>query len=263
MVTVSPLVPIPVISTSNPLSFCAGTKYQDFNATTPPPANVEYSWNTVNAIVWATSSNGMYAVINFPDSGFAAVILSANYTGFSCASNGIYSLTVAGTTAQQPEVIYFDSRFVCIPNNEDSYQWGYDDVLTLVPTALIGEVNQDYIDASPDFTSKYYWVMTTQNDCIQKTYYNSLLSIQNVNQNSAGMLIYPNPSDQFINVVINNVSSGNVQIEIVNMTGQQFATIQVKNNTANIDVSGFPAGLYMVNCNQNGIKIATSRFVKD
>ncbi len=262
-ITVSQAPPVPVITTSVPAAVCSGTLYQNFGTATPPSNGIVYSWSAVNATVWATSSNGHNALINFPYPGNVQVILSAKIAGISCESKATFTGNVGASVSQIPGVFYFQYHFVCLPNNLDSYQWGYDDAVTLYPTVLTGEINQDYLNTNPDFTHKYYWVNTGNSGCNQKTYFNRPTAIQEINTEAVTINLYPNPANEAINVSINTAIGGNIQIDIVNITGQKISSVQAADNKARIDVAGFPAGLYLVSCYRDGVKVATSRFVKN
>ncbi len=237
--------------------------YQNFGAATLPPANTLYNWTAVGATVWAQGAGHQYALVSFPTTGTAVVTLTASIAGSACASRSTVTVTVGSGIAQVPEVSYFNSHFVCTPSNEDSYQWGYDDANTLDSTILIGEINQDYLNTSPDFYNKDYWVMTTLGDCLQKTYYHTPTAIQNVNREVVSISVYPNPANTIVNVAISATSQSNIQVEVSNIMGQKVDAIWATDNKATIDVAALPTGTYLIVCYRNGIKIATSRFVKN
>ena len=255
---------LPIIATQFPSSICSGTLFQNFAAATPPPIGITYNWSAENATVWATSPNGQYALISFPNSGTAVVNLASNFYGHNCATIASKTVDVTTTVAPLASVLYFQYHFVCLPSDEDSYQWGYDDVATLDSTVLVGEINQDYLNATPDFANKYYWVMTSKSGCNQKTYFTVPLTVQDLNKSTdASINVYPNPATELINIAINTVIEGSFEVEVVNMTGQQMSQAITQTHKATIDVAKLPAGIYMVNCYNNGIKIANSRFVKN
>ena len=260
-VQVNPVPAVPVITTKSPNSVCANTLFQNFGATTPA-TGIVYHWSVVNAIIWATSPNGQNALISFPNPGIAQVALSSNIISFPCKSMSSFSVNIKSSIAQIADVRYFEDHFVCTPSDKDAYQWGYDDVATLDSTMLPGEINQDYLNVNPDFAHKYYWVNTSNGDCMQKTYCNAPLVLQNINS-ATTMDIFPNPSSDLIKVVVNTNIVEDIQIEIVNMAGQQLVATATINNKAVIDVSNLAVGMYVVNCYNNGFKVAYSRFIKN
>ena len=253
----------PVISTQSPATVCSGTNYQNFGAATLPPAGTNYSWSAANAAVWAQGAAHQYALVNFDEPGTAVVILTATIPGVSCSSQSTFTVTVGNSVSPTPEVVFFNNHFVCTPANEDSYQWGYDNIVTLDSTILVGEINQDYLNESPDFAHKFYWVMTSLNGCSQKTYYITPTAITNINNDVADISVYPNPANNHINLEISSAVNGPVQVEVVNMLGQKITMVQMSDNKASIDVAEYPDGAYFVTCYRNGIKIGSARFIKN
>jgi len=262
-IAVNALPLLPVITTQAPSTACLGTMYQNYGTATPASAGTTYSWTAVNATVWAQGAGRQYALVNFTETGTASVILNVTATGTGCISQSAMTVIVGTSIAQTPEVVYFSSHFVCTPANEGSYQWGYDDVTTLDSAMFIGEINQDYINTSPDFYNKDYWAMTTLGGCLQKTYYHVPTAIQNVTNNLSGISVYPNPANTFINVETDATIPGSIRTDVFNVMGQKISTVAAVNNIANIDVSAFPAGTYLIACYRDGIKIADSRFIKN
>ena len=263
IISILPTPAKPVISTVSPSSVCTGTLYQNYGANNPPPNGVSFIWSAVNAIVWATGGNGQNALISFPDPGIATVVLTASTAGTICTSSDSVNVFVNNTVAIIPQVFYFQYHFVCMPANLFSYQWGYDDVATLRSTTLVGENNQDYLNADPDFTGKYYWVNTGENGCIQKTYYNTPVAIQNIGKTEvADITVFPNPAHELVTVRINNWVTAAATIELLNLEGQKLGAVQTANNQATISLENYPSGFYLINCYQNGTKIGTAKFIK-
>ncbi len=262
VVSVNPTPGNPVISISAPSAVCKGTMYQNFG-TTAPAAGIQYHWSAINATVWATGSNGQNSIVSFPNTGTAYVVLSTNLLSFPCMSSTSYTVNVSTSVSSVPVVTYFQYHFVCTPNNEGSYQWGYDDLTTLDSTKLNGEINQDYLNVSPDFAHKAYWAMTNMNGCNQKTYYRIPAAIENVNAVEATIDVFPNPATATISVNINTISSDNILVEVRDMTGQKLSTVAAVNNTATVDVAAFAAGMYMVTCYKDGVTIGTTKFIKN
>jgi uncharacterized protein YjdB len=261
-ITVNSLPAMPVIATQSPANVCVGAMYQNFGSATPPPAFTAYTWSAANAIVWAQGAGHQYALISFGNSGIATITLTATTIATGCKTNSnAVTVTVGTSAAETPEVVYFNDHFVCTPANEDAYQWGYDDKFTLDSTILTGEINQDYVNTNPGFATNNYWVMTTHGGCSQKTYYNVPTTVQNVNNNTT-ISVYPNPASTVVNVTASAIQ-GKMQIEVVNMVGQVVSTISTTNNNTGIDVANFTAGLYLVNCYSEGVKIANSKFIKN
>lgn len=262
---VNPTPPLLQITT-HPLSpaFCTNTMYQNFGTSSVPPAGQVYHWTAVNATVWATGAGGQYCLVNFNNPGSAVITLKSNVAGISCITNSSYSATVGATGAvsDKPQVVYFDGQLICLQSDEDSYQWGFDDDVTLDSTILAGEINPNYFITALDM-HRLYWVITMRGDCMQKSYYNAPTGITNVNADQTSVKVYPNPANDYINVEISTTVVGNYEVEVLNILGQKLNKTPVTDHKAMIDVKGLPAGYYLVDCYRNGVKIAAQRFIKN
>jgi hypothetical protein len=86
---------------------------------------------------------------------------------------------------------------------------------------------------------------------------NGLSAVKSVSTNAAGFdknvqtaEIYPNPSNGIFSLSL-NPCNGNIQIVIMDLTGQVLKMIEpvdeTNNNTFKIDVTGLPKGMYFVN----------------
>ena len=262
-VNVQPSAPVPTIAINSPAGLCSHTMYQNFGAATLPPDTVQYKWTATNATVWAEGTSQQNALVNFTTSGNAVVTLTANITGFACTTKDTFAVNVGTGVSDEPTVIYFAGEFACIPSTEDSYQWGYDD-LQLDSTVLTGEITQDYLNASPDLTNKYYWVMTTKGDCSQKTYYKAPTGVQTIGTTEAfAVNLYPNPTSETVTVAYKGPNDGAVIAEIYTMLGQRVMSMPMTDNKAVMNVSQLAAGNYLVSCYRNGKKIAAARMVKE
>jgi len=262
MVTVNPEPTMSGITTTATGTLCSGTNNQLFGAATAPSAGTTYKWSATNAVIAAVGNNGQYSIINFPNSGIATITLTATIAGSGCISHESVNVSVSSSVAPSAKVVYFNQQFVYMDNNIDSYQWGYDDAATFASTELKGQVFQSYPITNPDMVNRLYWVRTSKNGCSQKTYYNTLLAVSNVH-NSANVGITPNPASGMVNVTISGAQGNTTEVSLVNMLGQTLKTMSVTGHSINFDVADVPAGCYIVNCTQEGVKIATARFIKN
>ncbi len=260
---VNAAVGTPVITTAPPHSLCSSTMDQNFGAATLPAAGSRYIWTADNAQVWATGSTGQYSLVNFNISDSVATItLTALATTTLCFSQATYTVAVENNVSELPQVVYGNGQFICLQNDEESYQWGYDDLSTLDSTLLPGEVNQTYINPSPDPT-KAYWVMVGHNGCMQKAYKTAPTGVVNVNAGTTDVKIFPNPATETVNVDITTTVAGNMDVELVNILGQRLYMWPVINNKAQINVTSLPGGTYLINCYREGVKIYTAKIIKD
>jgi hypothetical protein len=74
---------------------------------------------------------------------------------------------------------------------------------------------------------------------------------------SAGVSVYPNPANDFINVAYGLTNNSVVTVDVINVVGKRVMTEYVGsqaagNYTSRLDVSNFSAGVYMLNVTING-----------
>ena len=260
-VAVKPPVPGTPITTMPLSTLCEGSANQNFG-TTAPAAGVSYSWSAVNATIMATGSNSQYTLISFNIPGTAVVTLSSTIPGTPCLSASTYNVNVILGDNSAANIIYFDGQFIYQDNTADGYQWGYDDVTTLDSTLIAGAAFQSYPNTNPDLAGKYYWVMTNKYGCWQKTYYNAPLAVQNVQQ-GIGLKIFPNPAGNSVTIDLNATRGNITDVSITDMLGQTIKRMSGSGQIMQFDIADMPAGFYLVNCTQNGVKIASGRFVKN
>ncbi len=263
VVTVNPAPAVANIVTKPSATLCNNSMYQNFGADGPAGSGYSYSWSATNATVNTTGDNGQFAVVSFTNPGSSVVTLTTRNNTTGCTSKTDFPVTVSAGSAIIPEVVYYANQFICKTNQTVSYQWGYDDAKTLDSTVLVGETNQNYTNAYPDFNNKYYWVITNNNGCMQKTYFNRPTAITDVNDIAVDMKVYPNPATDMVNVEISTTVSGKLTMEVYNLMGQKIQSVEAMNNKAQINIGNLPAGAYVVDCYNDGMKVAAARFIKN
>jgi hypothetical protein len=180
-----------------------------------------------------------------------------------CANADTFRVDVSSSVADHIDVIYYNNRFICSPGNEDSYQWGYDDAETMDSVMIPGAVNQDYYNSAPGFGLRYWWVMNGHNGCMQKTYYNTPMSVVQTTTAVAGIEVYPNPAEGSVTVSLSNVTGRHLSLKIINAVGQTVKQIDMPGAATQIDVSDLTSGIYIIYCDEDGQRIGTSRFIKN
>ncbi len=265
IVTVNPSPVAAPISTHPGGTQCSNTMFQNFGTSMPAPAGQYYFWSATNAEVYAQGSGHQYSLIDFKTPGTSVVTLNTHMSGFSCVTNNTFTVSVGSDVSDMPQVVYYNGQFICLQNDFDSYQWGYDDAITLDSTLLAGEVNPNYFNNSPDLTYKYYWVITKKsNGCFQKTYFNIPSGVTPVgSSDQVGIKVYPNPTNEMLNVDINSTLTGSYDLEIMNLLGQKLQSNTVTDHKSMINVSSLPAGIYMLVSYHDGVKVGAVRFVKN
>ncbi|WP_276135112.1 PKD-like domain-containing protein [Polluticoccus soli] len=252
----------PVIAVKAPELVCANTMYQNFGAATAAPAGTFYTWTADNATIWSQGDGHQNALVNFPASGISTVTLTTTLSATGCDTSTTVAVQTGSSKAQQPEVMYYNGRFVCLQNDMDVYIWGYDDKGTLDSTVVPKETNQDYLNLSPDFTNKYYWVMTMKNGCAQKTYYNAPTSVERPVATRTEMRVYPNPATETVNFELSAMHGAEISFSVYDVTGKLLQTVPATAGRAQANVSALAQGMYSVICTVDGAKIAVAKFVK-
>jgi hypothetical protein len=264
IVTVNGTPPTVNIVTATPSGICSQSLYQNFGASVPAPENVRYDWKGFNAAIHSVNSTRQFALVSFLQTGTAYVEITSTVLSTGCITKNSLQFDVYPGIADNPRVVYYNGQFVCLQTDVDSYQWGYDDASTLTSVKLEGQVNEHYNNSNPDWKNKFYWVVITHNGCTSKSYFIVPTGIEDMHESDVATLkLFPNPANDQINVEINSSSGGKMQVEVLNMVGQKLNMVTAVNNKAGIDVTGLPAGCYLVNCYSDGVKVASSRFIKN
>ena len=253
------------ISIHSEVNACTNTLYQNFGADTAPAAFVKYIWSAVNAEIFASSFNKQNCLVSFNNSGSSTVILTAIDTVTGCYSTDSFKSSVGGGVSPNPEVSYYASiEFVCQDNTANSYQWGFDNKITLDSSLIVGEVNEDYFNTVPDFMDNYYWVMTMHNGCLQKSYYNPPLeAVQTVNENTQ-ILLFPNPANDKINIQIKGISkSKSIDVKLYDISGNTISQSIITGGMGSLNLSGLSSGVYLIMFSIDGVIIGSRTFVKN
>ena len=262
VVTVTPQPSVTTITTQCPSTVCSGTLFQNFGAGQPLQYGQTYTWSAVNANIYAVGAGQQYCLVSFPNAGNASVTLTVSVGGANCRVNSSVPVTVSSSEAVSAGVVFHNEQLIYMSNTPSFYQWGYDDVATLDSTKIEGALFQSLPITSLDLAHNYYWVMTTEDGCTQKTYYNKPLAISNVNQ-AAELKVYPNPATNLLNVTLPYSTYSKVEIAITNIYGQVVRTIIANTDNTIFDINNLPSGCYIVNCTRDGEKIANTRFIKN
>jgi len=214
-VNITPTPAKPVISTKPLAPICLGTSFLNFGANAAPASGVNYTWSAENALVYAQGNTRQFSLVSFPTSGKAKVILTASANGCSSKEEVEYDVTSELTHAAT--VRYFNKNFVCEANMVNKYQWGYDMQPSLEGAEVNGEINQNYYNATPDFTNKNYWVISSTANCYQKTYYNKPLDVRENGLFQNGLMVYPNPVNNQLNIK-HSGAKGSMQVQIIDIS---------------------------------------------
>ena len=254
---------IPEISIMPPTTLCDNTMYQNFGTLSPAANGASYTWTADNAIVWASGANNENCIVNFTEPGTAVITLTSSYPASGCTSSASFTATVGSDVSDEPQVIYYNGRFVCLLNNADSYRWGYDDKSTLDSNIISGQTNQDYFNTTPDLVNRYYWVMTTKDGCMQKSYYNKPTGIHTIASENMLVKLYPNPAVDKVNIELSEFNTIHASVKLFDVTGKNLKSANVSGVKTQLDVSDLTQGIYFIGYYENGVRLATLRFIKN
>jgi hypothetical protein len=245
--TVAPAPAQPNIATHSPANVCAEIQYQNFGAANLPPAGERYTWYTTGvAQIWSTGADRQYCLVNFPQSGPGCIYLRASMQGSACTSVDSFKVNVSGSVSDKPEVLYFGREFIVLLNDRDSYQWGYDIKANLDSVILPGETNQHYTNKEPDFTHNNYWVITTKNGCMQKSYLFQPVGVGQVNDTHVTVAVTPNPNGGNFAVQLTGAVQVTAELLIADVTGRVVYHTQADSSGTTQVALDQPPGMYLL-----------------
>ena len=73
------------------------------------------------------------------------------------------------------------------------------------------------------------------------------------------LTVSPNPAKNFVRVY---ASEQNMNIHVIDENGKLLMSRKLANNSIDIDLTGFPQGVYMIVAEKNGVRIETTKIVK-
>ncbi len=121
--------------------------------------------------------------------------------------------------------------------------------------------------AKPNVSTSYYMVVTDSGGCtaIGPTYY--LVSvgstgISEVNNIQKSSVVYPNPTNDIVNIKINSNNVGIIYIDLFDAQGKKIESISTISNLFEVNTEKYPPGLILYNISQNGDIISNGKFIK-
>ena len=98
---------------------------------------------------------------------------------------------------------------------------------------------------------------------MQKSYYNVPLGVSDLNSKNVAVKVFPNPASSIVNIEVGGIFTGDMLMEVTNMVGQKVASASTTDHKAQIDISSIATGWYIVDCYNDGVKVGTSKFIKN
>jgi len=89
--------------------------------------------------------------------------------------------------------------------------------------------------------------------------------IQAINENDVEVSVFPNPTNDKIDVQLSNEFNENVKIELINLIGQKVSEVEIQkgNKTTSTTLEGMPAGIYLLQALKlDGTLIYTTKILK-
>ncbi|MCI5058636.1 MAG: PKD domain-containing protein, partial [Flavobacteriales bacterium] len=233
------------VSTSN---VCAGSAIQFFDQSTNSP--VTWSW-TFQGGTPATSTNQNPTVTYSAAGTYDVTLISSNSSG----SDTIYQNAVINVYDQPVAAFnYFASgltvNFQNASSGSTSWTWGFGD------GSFSSSASPSYTYSAP---GTYQVCLTADNpacsddlkcDSITIDSTSSSTSIADLDRGVENLLIYPNPTEDVLNIQFDNVNRENVTIRLVDLLGKTHYNF--KSNSTNIEfnhqlfVTEYATGTYVL-----------------
>ncbi len=228
------------INTNIPATLCNGQ-----SDTLTASGGTTYTWSPSTGLSATTGSSVI-----------AAPAITTTYTIFGTDT------TCSGTVQTVVNVIPSPNQPTFTQHND-----------TLISSSV--HDNQWYLNNKPlkNDTSQYliittlgwYWVVVSNeaNGCSTASDSMNVSSLTGLNQlslNNHQLLVYPNPSSDFVYVNLTQQRTQPVQISLYNMLGQEVYTTLTpshsnSNPTATIPVTGLPDGVYVLRVNEGSVSM--------
>jgi hypothetical protein len=83
---------------------------------------------------------------------------------------------------------------------------------------------------------------------LEAAYYDCSVGIEEVSSTNKNLIVYPNPANDNVNVMMKNFNGANVNLDIRNVLGQTMMQINAepKARSLSIDISHFEKGIYFL-----------------
>ena len=204
---------------------------------------------------------------------FCAVCSEGTIEEIHSRVSAIDSYTPTGSTISSPTFpLDFQLNLVhTIPNtlestwtlNSSTFATNMDAIMVEEDDAIPGNNNltvvvhdnASLLDVDNHATTHFYTVSWT----IDNT-----LGIQDVEANDYSISMYPNPSNNIINIAMENTLGKDVVVEIVSMDGKKIKSENISHNqNAQIDISTLSQGLYIANFYANDVLMSSKKLVKN
>jgi PKD repeat protein len=198
--------------------------------------SISYQWNFPGGMP-STSTDIEPNSICYSTAGTYDVQLIA--TGSAGSDTLVLNNYITVFPSPLPQSISQNGDTLLADNGYATYQWYFNGSMISGAT--------DYFYIAPQ-SGNYSVVATDENGCEVEAVINNVMAGMNQLAVGAGvsgqLAIYPNPAQNKITIM--NLSSGETNIEIVNLLGDVLYKDRAANNSKEIDLDNFSAGVYVV-----------------
>ncbi|TCN59460.1 T9SS C-terminal target domain-containing protein [Flavobacterium circumlabens] len=238
-----------------------------------------YNGLTVN---WSSSNNSVATVTNSGNQAIVVPVSKGAFTLTGLVSNScgqsfaitknisIVGSPVANFTGEKVERYVYNYRGQDLYNDFSTYTWEYVSSTGYVDFFSVGGLA--IFTAYPPFSVTMK--LTATNACGSDVIYTSQainsedeeinrvagpdIKITNENTiNSSNFEIYPNPSNNIVNIKLKNTNSkarinSEIHARLYDLNGTQKREIKIKDEGSSINVQGLEKGIYILKINNNG-----------
>ena len=234
------------------------------------------TWNTVNAAGTTISYNltGLTAATAYE---FKAFATTASGTVYGTTEN-FTTLAIVAPVVTTDSIANLEGRIVTLYGTitlgtetltAQGFEWkeASSTDWTNVDGTLTGDVlSYELTDLTPNTAYNFRAYATTASGTINGTTINfSTLGLNEVQGSEMSIMMYPNPTSNQTNLIINGVS-GDAKIIISDMQGRILNTTNVKSSNGviehKIDVSNFAKGVYYIRIQNNQLSKTQKLIVK-
>jgi hypothetical protein len=205
-------------------SFCEGDS-TTLSVSNPVAGNI-YTW-----------SNGVAG-------NSVSVKIAGNYTISASTSCGTMSSTVSVTQNPNPIVTISQTGFVLKANTTSmiNFKWYRNG------NQINGAIDSNCVATQ---NGSYTVEVEDANGCIGTSNSVNVTGVSISEQEANRFSIFPNPANDFINIVFEE--NINARIQIIDALGRVFFKTEIDEKENTINVSQLPSGVYILNLQQNGI----------
>jgi hypothetical protein len=241
------VIPTPSPNINGDSVLCSNSSWVNFNVTN---TGNQIEWEIYNGQIQGQEYNSVF--VNFDSTNNASVIVHESVWGTSCKGLDTLVISLSDDYALDPaqiSILFPGSNILVSALDYPEMNWGYESKIQGNPI-YVNQFNQ-YCEFIPlDTANYYYWVEISEgNECLTKSYFNAPIltaSFHEVSLVDIPLLLYPNPTQQELNIINNSVE--NIEVYISDQTGRILDQLFVNGKTdMKMNISNLDSGSYFIN----------------